>query len=162
AAILLRDPRLFREFAYVGGKWRSADSDARFPVSDPATGEVIGHVPALGAAETKEAIAAAAAAFDGWRALLPEERARLLQSWHRPIAANREDLAALLTPEQGKPFAEAQGEIDYAASFVEWFAESARRLDGEVLASHLPNRLMTVRREPVGVVGALTPWNFPS
>src|SRR5262249_38686278 len=91
-----------------------------------------------------------------------QERARLLQSWHRSIAANREDLAALLTLEQGKPFAEAQGEIDYAASFVEWFAESAKRLDGEVLASHLPNRLMTVRREPVGVVGAVTPWNFPS
>jgi aspartate-semialdehyde dehydrogenase len=162
AAILLRDPRLFREFAYVAGKWRSADSHARIAVSDPATGEVIGHVPAMGADETKAAIAAAAAAFAGWRSLLPWERARLLRNWHQAILDNREDLAALMTLEQGKPFAEAKGEIDYAASFVEWFAEAAKRLEGEVLASHLPNRLMTVRREPVGVVGAVTPWNFPS
>jgi aspartate-semialdehyde dehydrogenase len=158
----LSDPRLFREFAFVGGRWRAADGGACIAVTDPATGETIGHVPDLGIAETREAIDAVERAFAPWRALLPQERAKILRKWHDLIAANREDLATLITLEQGKPLAEARGEIDYAASFVQWFAEEARRLDGEMPMSHLPNRLMTVRREPVGVVAAVTPWNFPS
>lgn len=158
----LADPRLFREFAFIDGRWRSAYSGATVAVTDPAAGEMIGHVPDLGAAETREAIAAAHAAFPRWRALLPQERARILRTWHDLMLASREDLAVLMTLEQGKPLSEARGEIDYAASFVEWFSEEAKRVGGEMPASHLPNRLMTVRREPIGVVAAVTPWNFPS
>jgi aspartate-semialdehyde dehydrogenase len=158
----LADPRLFREFAFVGGRWRSALSGATVAVTDPATGETIGHVPDMGAAETREAIDAAQAAFPSWRALLPQERGTILRAWFDLVTANREDLAVLMTLEQGKPLDEARGEIDYAASFVEWFAEEAKRVGGEMPASHLPGRLMTVRREPVGVVACVTPWNFPS
>jgi aspartate-semialdehyde dehydrogenase len=158
----LSDPRLLREFAYIDGRWCSAASGATIEVTDPATGEIIGRVPDMGVAETREAIAAADAAFKPWRALLPQQRAKTLRAWHDLILENREDLAVLITLEQGKPLAESRGEIDYAASFVEWFAEEAKRLDGEMPASHLPNRLMTVRHEPVGVAAAVTPWNFPS
>lgn len=155
----LRDPRLLREFAFIGGKWRSAD--AGLAVTNPASGEPLGHVPDMGRAETQEAIAAADHAFAAWHRLLPQERARALRAWYELIVANREDLAALMTLEQGKPLSEARGEIDYAASFVEWFAEEAKRIDGEMPMSHLPGRQMTVRREPVGVVACITPWNFP-
>lgn len=158
----LADPLLLRQLAFIGGEWRAAEAGGTLAVVDPATGEIVGHVPDMGAAETRAAIAAAAAALPAWRARLPQERARLLRAWHDLILANRADLAVLMTLEQGKPLAEAAGEIDYAASFVDWFAEEARRLDGEMPASHLPNRLMTVRREPVGVAAAVTPWNFPS
>lgn len=158
----LEDPRLFRAFAYIDGKWCAADSGASLSVSDPATGEAIGTVPDLGTAETRRAIAAAERAFPAWRALLPNERAQRLRRWHDLMVAARDDLALIMTLEQGKPLAEAKGEIDYAASFIDWFAEEARRLNGETLASHLPNRQMTVRREPVGVVACVTPWNFPS
>lgn len=158
----LDDPRLLREFAFIDGCWRSAGSGATLEVTDPATGETVGRVPNMGAGETREAIEAAEAAFPRWRAKLPQERAGILRAWHDLIMENREDLAILMTLEQGKPISEARGEIDYAASFVEWFAEEAKRLDGEMPASHLPNRIMTVRREPVGVTAAVTPWNFPS
>ena len=162
AADALRRDRLLREEAFIAGKWRSAVSGATVAVTDPATGENIGSVPDMGVAETRDAISAAEAAFPGWRGLLPQERARHLRAWFDLIVAKSDDLAALMTLEQGKPLNESLGEIDYAASFVEWFAEEAKRLDGAVIASHLPNRLMTVRREPVGVVACVTPWNFPA
>jgi succinate-semialdehyde dehydrogenase len=158
----LADPRLLREFAFINGCWRSARSGATLEVSDPATGETVGRVPNMDTAETREAIDAAESALPLWRTKLPQERARILRAWHDLMMDNREDLAILMTLEQGKPISESRGEIDYAASFVEWFAEEAKRLDGEMPASHLPNRLMTVRREPVGVTAAVTPWNFPS
>ena len=158
----LRRSGLLREQAYIAGTWRSANSGATIDVVDPATGSTIGTVPDMGVTETRDAIAAADAAFSAWRALLPQERTQHLRAWFDLIVASRDDLAAVLTLEQGKPLAESLGEIDYAASFVEWFAEGAKRLDGAVIASHLPNRLMTVRREPVGVVACVTPWNFPA
>ncbi len=156
----LNDLRLLREFAFIEGKW--CGGDRQIVVTNPSTGELVGHVPDLGAADTRRVIAAAQRAFPGWTALLPQQRAQMLRRWFDLIEANREDLAVLMTLEQGKPIADARGEIDYAASFVEWFAEEAKRIDGEMPMSHLPNRLMTVRREPVGVVGCVTPWNFPS
>lgn len=158
----LADARLLRGFAFVGGRWSAAHSGAVIEVTDPATGCVIGQVPNMDADDTRQAIGAAHAAFVPWRALLPQQRGKLLRRWHDLMVENREDLATIMTLEQGKPLAESRGEIDYAASFVEWFAEEARRLDGEMPASHLPNRLMSVRREPVGVAAAITPWNFPS
>lgn len=158
----LTDPRLKREFAYLGGKWQAADDGSVITVTNPSTGAAIGQVPKMGEAETRRAIAAAEKAFRGWRALLPQERAARLRAWYDAIIANKGDLALLMTLEQGKPLAEACGEIDYAASFVEWYAEEAKRLNGEVVAGHLPGRNMTVRREPIGVVAAVTPWNFPS
>jgi succinate-semialdehyde dehydrogenase len=158
----LADTRLYRPFAFIGGRWRSAASGALVEVTNPANGEVIGHVPDMGREEAREAVEAAEAAFGPWRALLPQERARLLRAWHEQILAHAEDLALLMTLEQGKPLTESRGEIAYGASFVEWFAEEARRIEGEMPMSHLPGRLMTVRREPVGVVACITPWNFPS
>jgi aspartate-semialdehyde dehydrogenase len=158
----LADGRLFRRFAFIDGRWRSARSGGVVEVANPSTGEVIGHVPDMGAEEAAEAVAAAEAAFEAWRRLLPQERAGALRAWHGEILRNAEDLAVLMTLEQGKPLAEARGEIAYGASFVEWFAEEAKRIDGEMPMSHLPGRLMSVRREPVGVVACITPWNFPS
>ncbi|GLQ56473.1 NAD-dependent succinate-semialdehyde dehydrogenase [Devosia nitrariae] len=156
----LTDPRLLREFAFIDGKWQA--NGQTIAVVNPSTGDMVGHVPDMGMEETRLAIAAAEHAFDAWRELLPQDRSRLLRNWYDLIVANREDLAVLMTLEQGKPLAESRGEIDYAASFVEWFAEEAKRIDGEMPMSHLPNRQMTVRREPVGVVACVTPWNFPS
>ncbi|MYZ46331.1 NAD-dependent succinate-semialdehyde dehydrogenase [Propylenella binzhouense] len=150
------------ENAYIAGRWIEADSGARVEVFNPSTGALIGSVPDMGAAEARRAIEAAAGAFPRWRGLLPQMRAALLKRWHDLIVAERETLARLMTREQGKPLREARGEIDYGASFVEWFAEEAKRLDGESPLSHLPSRRMTVRREPVGVVACVTPWNFPS
>lgn len=158
----LNDHRLFRPFAYVGGKWCAAESAATIQVNDPATGELIGAVPDLGVLETERAVDAAAEALAGWRALLPQARARRLREWHDLMLDNREDLARIMTLEQGKPLAEARGEIDYAASFLEWYAEEAKRLNGETITSHLPARQMTSRREPLGIVACVTPWNFPS
>jgi aspartate-semialdehyde dehydrogenase len=157
----LADPRLFREQAYVGGKWTAATDGKVMPVTNPATGEALGVVPALGAAETEAAIAAAARAWPAWKGLLPQQRAAILRRWYELIVAARADLALLMTLEQGKPLAEAAGEIDNAASFVEWFAEEARRVNVESITSHLPSRQMQVRREPIGVSAAITPWNFP-
>jgi aspartate-semialdehyde dehydrogenase len=156
----LNDLRLLREFAFIDGKWCGGESLTA--VANPSTGGLVGHVPDLGVAETRAAVAAAHRAFPGWARLLPQQRAGLLRRWFDLIVANREDLAVLMTLEQGKPLNDARGEIDYAASFVEWFAEEAKRVDGEMPMSHLPNRLMTVRREPVGVAACVTPWNFPA
>jgi aspartate-semialdehyde dehydrogenase len=123
---------------------------------------VIGYVPMLGESETRKAIDAAERAFPAWRALLPQERGELLEAWYQGILANREDLARIMTLEQGKPLSDSRGEIDYAASFIKWFAEEGRRMNGETIPSHLPNRRMLVCREPIGVTACITPWNFPS
>jgi len=158
----LADRRLFRELAYLNGRWTAGPVGASFPVTDPATGEIIANVAELGGGEAEAAVDAAWLSFPGWRRLLADERARMLRRWHAEIVAARTDLAILIVREQGKPFAEALGEIDYAASFVEWFAEEARRLNTESVTSHLPGVQMSVSREPVGVVAVVTPWNFPS
>ncbi|MBJ3785370.1 NAD-dependent succinate-semialdehyde dehydrogenase [Devosia sediminis] len=154
------DKALRIEKAYYDGAWHGG-SGPSIAVTNPATGAVIGHVPALGRVETGEAITAAHAGFGTWRKLLPQQRAAVLRRWFELIVDAREDLAIIMTSEQGKPLAEARGEIDYAASFVEWFAEEAKRVDGEIPMSHLPGRSMRVVREPIGVVACVTPWNFP-
>lgn len=159
---VLDKPALAREKAYIDGVWRTARDGGSFEVRDPATGAVIGTVPSMGAAETEEAIAAAARALPHWAARLPQARAAALRRWFEAIQANRDDLARLITLEQGKPLTEAVGEIDYAASFIEWSAEETKRLGGEVVAAHKPGTEMRVVRAPVGVVALITPWNFPS
>ena len=158
----LADRRLHRELAYVGGNWTASEDGATFEVTDPATGASLAFVASLGTSETVCAVDAAADAFPRWRGLLPRERAAVLRRWFDLIVAAREDLALLMTLEQGKPLAEALGEIDYAASFVEWYAEEAKRVNAESVTSHLPGAEMVVRREPLGVAGLVTPWNFPS
>ena len=158
----LRDKTLFRELAYIDGRWVAGEKAETFAVSDPATGARLARVASLGEAQTMFAIDAAEKAFPGWRNRLPQERSALLRRWFDLVVANRDDLALLMTLEQGKPFAESLGEIDYGASFIEWFAEEAKRLNGETIASHLPGAEMLVRREALGVVGLVTPWNFPN
>ncbi len=157
----LRDPRLLREFAYIDGKWCAATDGAVCPVDNPADGQRLGQVPDLGRDEIRQAIAAAGRALRHWRRLPARERSRCLQAWYRLILDNKEDLARLMTLEQGKPLAEARGEIDYAASFVDWFAAEAERSYGDTIPSHLPGRRLFTVREPVGVVAVVTPWNFP-
>jgi aspartate-semialdehyde dehydrogenase len=157
----IADKRLVRPFAYVGGKWRAAASGATFTVTDPATGDNLGEVASLSAAEARAAVDAAQAAFPGWSGRLPQDRARLLRRWFEQIAPHREDLARIMTLEQGKPLSEARGEIDYGASFVEFFAEEAKRPNIEGVTSHLPDAEVELWREPVGVAALVTPWNFP-
>ena len=157
----LRDKHLFRELAYVDGRWVAGEKAETFPVLDPATGQRLARVASLGEVETTLAIDAAVKAFPAWRDKLPQERSAALRRWFELVTAHREDLALLMTLEQGKPLAESRGEIDYGASFIEWFAEEAKRLNGETIASHLPNAEMLVRREALGVVVLVTPWNFP-
>ncbi|RWC30614.1 MAG: NAD-dependent succinate-semialdehyde dehydrogenase [Mesorhizobium sp.] len=158
----LADRRLLRELAYVDGHWTASEAAESFEVTDPATGTTVAFVAALDAQQTTKAIDAAARAFPAWRALLPQERSKILRKWFELIVGAKDDLALLMTLEQGKPLQESLGEIDYAASFVEWYAEEAKRLNAESVTSHLPNAEMMVRREPLGVVGVVTPWNFPS
>ena len=158
----LKDPKLFRTRAFSNGAWVNADNESTVNVTNPATGEVLGTVPNMGAAETRRAIAAAAAAFPAWAAKTAKERATLLRRWHDLMLDNRDDLATLMTAEQGKPFAESKGEIAYAASFIEWFAEEAKRVYGDVIPGHQADKRILVLRQPVGVVAAITPWNFPS
>ncbi|RWE33291.1 MAG: NAD-dependent succinate-semialdehyde dehydrogenase [Mesorhizobium sp.] len=158
----LADRRLLRELAYVDGHWTASDAAESFEVTDPATGTTVAFVAALDSRQTTKAIDAAARAFPAWRALLPQERSKVLRKWFELVIAAKDDLALLMTLEQGKPLKESLGEIDYAASFVEWYAEEAKRLNAEGVTSHLPNAEMMVRREPLGVVGVVTPWNFPS
>ena len=158
----LNDRRLLRELAYVDGRWTAAESGGSIAVSDPATGMTVAFVASLGDRHATMAIDAATRAFPAWRALLPAERSRLLRRWFDLITAAREDLGLLMTVEQGKPLTEALGEIDYAASFVEWYAEEARRLNVESVTSHLVGAEAIVRREPIGVVAVATPWNFPA
>ena len=158
----LKDPSLFRQHAYVNGQWVDADNGGTVTVEDPATGQMIGTVPDQGAAETRRAIEAANAAWPGWRAKTGKERAAILRKWFDLMMANQDDLGAIMTAEQGKPLAEAKGEIAYGASFVEWFAEEAKRVYGDIIPNHLPGKRIVVIKQPVGVVGAITPWNFPN
>ncbi|CAH1651901.1 NADP(+)-dependent succinate-semialdehyde dehydrogenase [Hyphomicrobiales bacterium] len=158
----LRDPSLLAEKAFIGGGWEDARNGETLPVLNPATGETIAHVPALGADETRAAIAAANEAWPRWRALPSAERGRLLEVWHRLMLENAEDLAVIMTAEQGKPLAEARGEVTYGAGFVKWFAEEARRIYGDTIPAPSTDRRIITLREPVGVSAAITPWNFPN
>ena len=160
--VALADPQLFRCHGYIDGAWRDADDGGRFAVTDPATGRELGMVPNMGAAETRRAIAAAHAALPGWRAKTAKERANILRKWFELMMANQEDLARLMTAEQGKPLAESRGEIAYAASFIEWFAEEGKRLYGDTIPSHGADKRIIVLKEPIGVCAAITPWNFPA
>ncbi len=157
----MKNPELLRDACLIGGEWMTAGT-TRLDVSNPASGELVGRVPNFGAAETRRAIEAAQAAFIPWRSKTAAERARILKRWFELMMENQEDLAQLMTAEQGKPLAEARGEIAYAASFIEWFAEEARRVYGEVIPSPLPDRRLVVIKQPVGVCAAITPWNFPA
>src|SRR3981081_3443696 len=157
----LRDPDLLRTRAFIGGKWVDAMSGATRQIVNPATREPIGAVPEMGAAETRRAIEAASQAFPAWAAQTAKERAAVLRRWYELLMANLEDLATLMTAEQGKPLAESKGEIAYAASFIEWFAEEGKRLYGDVIPGHQADKRILVLRQPVGVVAAITPWNFP-
>ncbi len=157
----LRDAGLFSERCYVDGAWVAADSAATLEVTDPADGRVLGAVPKMGAAETRRAIVAAHRAWPAWRARTGKERAALLRRWYELILEHQEDLARLMTAEQGKPLAEARGEVLYGASFVEWFAEEAKRVYGDTIPQHQRDKRIVVIKEPIGVVAAITPWNFP-
>jgi len=158
----LSDQGLFREQCYVGGKWVDADNGATFAVVDPATRQPLARVPDLGAGETERAISAAAAAFEDWRAQPALERGRVLRRWAELVVEALDDLALLMTSEQGKPLAEARGEVLYAASFLEWFGEEAKRAYGETIPSPWADRRLLVIPQPVGVCAAITPWNFPA
>ena len=158
----LNDPDLLRHQAYIDGQWCDAPDGAVTEIFNPANGESLGHVPNLGAAETRRAIEAAQAAQPAWRALTAKERAARLRKWYELMLANQEDLAQIMTAEQGKPLAEARGEVLYAASFIEWFAEEAKRVYGDTIPGHQSDKRLIVTKEPVGVTAAITPWNFPA
>jgi succinate-semialdehyde dehydrogenase/glutarate-semialdehyde dehydrogenase len=158
----LKDTALLRQQCFINGEWRDADSKAAFDVTNPATGEVIGQVPRMGAAETRRAIDAASAAWSEWRRKTAKERAAVLRRWFDLILQNQEDLAVLMTAEQGKPLAEAKGEVVYGASFVEWFAEEGKRTYGDTIPQPQNDRRLVVIKESIGVCAAITPWNFPN
>ncbi len=158
----LKDPTLLRQQAYLNGLWCDADNAETIVVTNPATGAAIGTVPKMGAAETRRAIEAADAAWPAWRKKTAKERSAILRKWNDLMLANADDLALIMTAEQGKPLAEAKGEIAYAASFIEWFAEEGKRIAGETLQSPWPDRRLLVVKEPIGVCAAITPWNFPA
>lgn len=158
----LQDKNLLRQAAFIGGEWVSAQSIAPIDVTNPATGALVGQIPECGAALTEAAVAAAEAAWPEWRARTAHERAAILERWHALVLAAQDDLARILTAEQGKPFAEAISEIRYAASFIKWFAEEGRRVGGRTIAPPETNRRILVLKEPIGVSAALTPWNFPA
>jgi len=161
-AIPLKDPKLFREQCYVDGAWTSADGGKTFKVDNPATAEVLGSVPDMGAAETRRAIEAAERALAGWRAKTAKERSAILRKWHDLILANVDDLALILTTEQGKPLAEAKGEITIGAAYIEWCAEDAKRIYGDTIPTPWADKRVVVVKQPVGVCAAITPWNFPN
>ncbi len=158
----LKDPDLLRESCLIGGEWVGADDKATLDVNNPATGEILGTVPRMGAAETRRAVEAADTAWPAWRAKTAAERASLLRAWFSLLHENADDLAKIMTAEQGKPFAEARGEIAYAASFIEWFAEEGKRIYGDTIPQHQPDKRIVVIKEPIGVCAAITPWNFPA
>ena len=160
--LVLKDPKLLRQACYIDGAWVGADNGETFEVTNPATGAVIATVPCCGASETERAVQAADQALQTWRETTAVERSRILRRWFDLLMAHQEDLAVLMTAEQGKPLAESRGEIAYAAAFVEWFAEEAKRAYGEVIPSPFKDRQLIVVKEPVGVCAAITPWNFPS
>jgi len=158
----LKDPTLQRQQCYLNGQWCDADGGETCDVTNPATGEKIGTVPKMGAAETRRAIAAADAAWPAWRAKTGKERSAVLRRWNDLMLANADDLALIMTREQGKPLPEAKGEIVYAASFIEWFAEEAKRINGDTMSSPWADRRIVVIKQPIGVCAAITPWNFPA
>nr|MBP9694340.1 aldehyde dehydrogenase family protein [Alphaproteobacteria bacterium] len=158
----ITDLSLFRTKAYLNGTWRDADSGATITVSDPATGLDIGTIPNMGAAETTKAIEAAEKAFPAWAALPAKERSKILRKWFDLINEHLEELALIMTIEQGKPLAESRGEIHYGAAFVEFYAEEAKRVYGDIIPSNMVDKRFLVIKQPVGVVGAITPWNFPA
>jgi succinate-semialdehyde dehydrogenase / glutarate-semialdehyde dehydrogenase len=158
----LKDPSLLRHDAYIDGEWQQADSGATFDVRDPSNNASLGHVPSMGEAETRRAIDAANAAWPAWRKKTAKERAVIMRRWFDLMTENADDLALILTTEQGKPLAEAKGEIGYAASFIEWFAEEGKRVAGDTLATPAADKRIVVTKEPIGVCAAITPWNFPA
>lgn len=158
----LNDPTLLKEQCYINGEWTDAIGGDRIPVTNPATGETLARVPAMGRAEAERAVAAAAVAFKSWKKKTAKERAALLRRWFDLIQANQEDLAVLLTAEQGKPLAEARGEIAYGASYIEWYAEEAKRIYGDTIPQPAADKRILVSKEPIGVTAAITPWNFPN
>ena len=158
----LKNSNLLREQAYIDGAWVSAADGGTFPVTNPADGSLVANVPQLGVAETRSAIEAASAAWPAWRSRTAKERAAILRRWFDLMVANKDDLAAIMTAEQGKPLAESAGEVMYGASFIEWFAEEAKRVYGDVIPTHLPDRRILTIKQSVGVVAAVTPWNFPN
>lgn len=158
----LKDPELFRQQAYLSGHWCDADSRATTAVNNPATGDVLGTVPTMGADETRRAIADAKKAWTDWRRRTAKERSIILRKWHDLMLANVDDLGVLMTAEQGKPLAESKGEIAYAAGFIEWFAEEGKRVYGDTVPSPWTDRRVVVIKEPIGVCAAVTPWNFPA
>ncbi|MEX3923496.1 NADP-dependent succinate-semialdehyde dehydrogenase [Paraburkholderia sp. BR10936] len=158
----LKDASLLQTSAFINGEWQGAEDGATFEVKNPATGAVIGTVPRMGAAETRRAISAANAAWPAWRSKTAKERSVILRKWHDLMMENADDLALILTTEQGKPLAEAKGEIGYAASFLEWFAEEGKRIYGDTIPTPANDKRIVVTKEPVGVCAAITPWNFPA
>src|SRR4051794_10804748 len=162
APLPLRDPTLFRQACCIGGKWVEAASGKTLEVRNPATNELIGTVPSLSAAETRQAIDAAASAYPAWRAMLAKERAAILRRLFSLMLENTDDLAVIMTAEQGKPLTESKGEIAYAASFIEWFAEEGKRIYGDTIPQPQKGRRILVTKEPIGVFAAITPWNFPA
>jgi succinate-semialdehyde dehydrogenase/glutarate-semialdehyde dehydrogenase len=162
AWLRLADPGLVREQNYLAGEWIDGDGGRTVEVTNPATGAVLGTVPSVGAEETRRAIAAANAAWPAWRARTAKERAAILRRWFDLMLANQDDLAKIMTAEQGKPLAESKGEIAYAASFIEWFAEEGKRVYGDTIPQHQADKRIVVLREPIGVCAAITPWNFPA
>jgi len=158
----LKDPTLLRELCFIDGGWGGADDRATLEVKNPATAQKLGTIPNMGAAETRRAIAAASAALPAWRARTAKERAVIMRRWFDLMMQHQDDLAMLMTAEQGKPLAESKTEIAYAASFIEWFGEEAKRLYGDIIPGHQADKRIMVLRQPVGVVAAITPWNFPS
>ena len=158
----LADAALFAQKCYIDGQWVDADSGATLEVTNPATGAVLGTVPKMGARETRRAIEAANRAWGGWRAKTAKERSNILRAWYNLMIEHQEDLAILMTLEQGKPLTESRGEVVYGASFVEWFAEEAKRVYGDTIPPHQPDKRIVVIKQPIGVVAAITPWNFPN
>ncbi len=161
-SIKLKDQKLFRQQCYIDGQWMDADGKQTIPVSNPATGASIGSIPKMGAGEARRAIEAADKALPAWRAKTAKERANILRKWFDLMMANQDDLALIMTSEQGKPLAEAKGEIAYGASFIEWFAEEGKRIYGDVIPQHQSDKRIVVIKQPVGVCAAITPWNFPA
>ncbi len=162
SALSLKDPSLLRQQCYINGQWADADSGKTIDVTNPATGEGLGTIPNMGAAETRRAIEAASAAWPAWRKKTAKERANILRKLYFLMMENQDDLGVLMTAEQGKPLAESKGEVAYAASFIEWFAEEGKRTYGDVIPAHQGDKRIVVTKEPVGVVAAITPWNFPA
>lgn len=158
----LKDAKLFRQKAYFDGKWQDADNGKTIDVTNPATGKVIGTVPRMGAAETKRAIEAANKALPAWRAKTAKERSAIIRRWYDLLIEHQDDLALILTTEQGKPLAEAKGEIVYGASYLDWFSEEAKRVYGDVIPGHMTDKRIVVIKQPIGVTAAITPWNFPN